>query len=69
MMQHNLQSRWQSWMRMLAADIQSVHESALWTGSRRLGVSAWCHAPTDESTSLATERYFFCVRRLYENPD
>jgi hypothetical protein len=58
MMQLNQQSRWQSWMRMLAEDIQSVHESAPSTGSRRLGASARCHAATDESTSRVAERYF-----------
>jgi hypothetical protein len=57
MMQLDLESRWQSWMRMLAVDIQSVHESALPTGSRSLGASVWCHAATDGSTPLATERY------------
>jgi hypothetical protein len=58
MMQLDLESRWQSWMRMIALDIQSVHESAPSTGSRSWGGSVWCHATTDGSTPLATERYF-----------
>jgi hypothetical protein len=51
MMQLDQQSRWQSWMRMLAVDIRSVPESAS-TGS---GVSAWCHAGMEGSASLAAE--------------
>jgi hypothetical protein len=54
-MQLDQQSRWQSWMRMLAVDIQSVTGSASWIGSTESGVSAWCHAAIEGSTLLAAE--------------
>lgn len=61
MMQLDQQSRWQSWMRMLAVDIQSVPESA----------SAWCQAAIDGGTSLAAEPKvtFLNVGRSNENTD
>jgi hypothetical protein len=55
MMQLNQQSRWQSWMRMLAVHIQSVPESASLIGPTGSGVSAWCHAAMEGSASLAAE--------------
>ena len=53
MMQLDQQSRWQSWMRMLAVDIRSLPESASLIGSTGSGVSAWCHAAMEGSASLA----------------
>jgi hypothetical protein len=64
MLQLDLESRWQSWMRMLAVDIQSVHESAPSTDCRNLGASVWCHAATDGSTPLAAERYVSKRRKV-----
>jgi hypothetical protein len=52
-MQLDQQSRWQSWMRMLAVDIQSVPESASLIGFTGSSASAGCHAAIEGSTSLA----------------
>jgi hypothetical protein len=49
------QSRWQSWMRMLAVEFQSVPGSASSIGSTGSGVCTWCHAAIEGSTSLAAE--------------
>jgi hypothetical protein len=54
MMQLDPQSRWQSWMRMLALDIRPVHEPRPSTaGSTRLEFSDGCDAATDGSTLIA----------------
>ncbi len=58
MMQLDQQSRWQSWMRMLAVDIQSVPGSASSIGSAGSGVSASCHAVIEGSTLPAAELNF-----------
>ena len=53
MMQLDQQSRWQSWMRMLAVDIQSVPGSASSIGFTGSGVSTWCHVAIEGGTLLA----------------
>jgi hypothetical protein len=70
-MQLDQQSRWQSWMRMLAVDIQSAPESASLIGSAGSGVSAWRHAAIEGSTLLAAElkATFLNVGRSNENTD
>jgi hypothetical protein len=69
-MQLGQQSRWQSWMRMLAVDIQSIPGCASSIGFTGSGVSAWCHA-AERSTSLASElkATFLNVGRSNENTD
>jgi hypothetical protein len=67
MMQPDQQSRWQSWLRMLAADIRPVHESSRSTGPARLGVSDWCHSAIDGSTSNATAATPPNVGRAHED--
>jgi hypothetical protein len=57
MMQLDRQSRWQSWMRMLAVGMRSVDEPARSIGSTKRGVADWCYSAIDGSTSIATERY------------
>jgi len=49
------QSRWQSWMRILAVTIQSAPQSAPSIGSAGSGVSARCYAAMEGRTSLAIE--------------
>jgi hypothetical protein len=68
-MQLDHQSKWQSWMRMLAVDIQSAPESASLIGATGSGVSAWCQAAIEESTSPASElkATFLNVGRSNEN--
>jgi hypothetical protein len=67
MMQLDQQSRWQSWLRMLAVDIRPVHESPRSTGPTRLGVSDWCHSAMDGSTSIATDATPLNVGRTHED--
>jgi hypothetical protein len=69
MMQLDQQSRWQSWMRMLALDIRPMHESATSAGSARLRVSDWCEAAIAQRTLIATERYPLEPRKVYEGTD
>ena len=57
MMQLDRQSRWQSWMRMLAVGIRTVDEPTRSIGFAKWGVSDWCYSGIDRSTSIATERY------------
>ena len=57
MMQLDRQSRWQSWMRMLAVGIRPVDQPARSIGLAKWGVADWCNSAIDGSTSIATERY------------
>jgi len=64
MMQLDPQSRWQSWMRMLALDCRPVHERGPSTaGGTRLGFSYWRDAATDGSTLIAAGRDYSERRR------
>jgi hypothetical protein len=57
MMQLDQQSRWQSWMKMLALDIRQVNELRPSTaGSTRLDFFDWRGAATDGSTLIAAGR-------------
>lgn len=64
MMQLNQQSKWQSWMRMLAIDIRPAYESARSTGSTRLSVSGWCDTAIAGSASIPSGRGLVPGRRL-----
>ncbi len=55
MIQLDQQSRWQSWMRVLAVDIHSVPESDSLIGFTGSRASAWRHAAIKGRTSLAIE--------------
>ena len=55
MMHLDQQSRWRSWMRILAVTIQSAPASAPLIGSVGSGVSAPCHAAMEGRTSLTIE--------------
>ena len=64
MMQLDPQSRWQSWMRMLALNFRPVHEREPSTaGGTRLGFSHWRDAATDGSTLIAAGRGYSEGRR------
>jgi hypothetical protein len=64
MMQLDPQSRWQSWMRILALDIRPVHEPKPSTaGCTRLQFSDWRGAATDGSASIAAGRDYSERRR------
>lgn len=64
MMQLDPQSRWQSWMRILALDIRPVHEPGPSTaGCARLEISDWRDAATAGSTSIAAGRDYSKRRR------
>jgi hypothetical protein len=70
-MQLDQKSRWQTWMRMLAVDIQSVPGSASSIGPTGSGVYRWCHTAIEGSTLLAAElkATFLNVGRSNENTD
>jgi hypothetical protein len=57
MMQLDRQSRWQSWMRMLAVGIRAVDEPTRSISFTKWGVSDWYYSAIDGSTSIATERH------------
>ncbi len=62
MMQLDQQSRWQSWMRMLAVGIRPAQESARsWVP--RSGVSHGSYSVADGGTLIATERYSSKLRK------
>jgi hypothetical protein len=63
MMQLDPQSRWQSWMRILALDIRSVHEPGPFAGCTRLGFSDWRDATTDGRSLIAAGRDYSERRR------
>jgi hypothetical protein len=66
MMQLDQQSRWQSWMRMLAVGIRAVDEPARSIDFTKWGVSDWRYLAIDGSTSIAARRLEFCHRhRLF----
>jgi len=53
MMQLDPQSRWQSWMRILALDIRPAHEPGPFAGCTRLDFSDWRNATTDGRSLIA----------------
>jgi hypothetical protein len=62
-MQLNQQSRWQSWMRMLALDIRPLHDSARSVGSPLLAVFVDHDATTNGRTSIDFEHHSLHPRK------
>lgn len=59
MMQLGQQSKWQSWMRMLALNIQPAHEPRLSTARlKKFVFFDWRSAATDEKVSIAAARNY-----------